>query len=55
MSAEEIDDLILIISDIYVPALAPGLHRIEAALKLSNYIARFAVCTIYTRVVSEEG
>jgi hypothetical protein len=54
MSAGEIDDLSLILSDLRVPALAPRLHRSEAALELSDYVARFAVCTIYTRVVSED-
>jgi hypothetical protein len=54
-SAGEIDGLSLVLVDVYVPALTPRLYRSEAALELSENIALFAVCTIYTRVISEDG
>jgi hypothetical protein len=54
MSAGEIDGLSLVFIDFYVPALTPRLHRSEAALELSENMVLFAVCTIYTYVISEE-
>jgi hypothetical protein len=54
MSTGEIDGLSLVFIDFDVPALTPRLHRSEAALELSENIALFAVCAIYTCVISKE-
>jgi hypothetical protein len=44
ISAGETDGLSLVLIDFDVPALAPRLHRSEAALELPENIALFAVC-----------
>jgi len=55
MTTGEADGLSLILIDLHVPALTPRLHSIKAALQLSQNVALFAICCIYTRVISKEG
>jgi len=54
-SREEIDALSLSLIDFYVPALTPRFHRSENTLQLSENITIFAICCIYTRVISEDS
>jgi len=55
MSTGEVDGLSLIFIDLYVPELTPHLFCVEVPLELSEYIALFAVCCMYTRVIVREG
>jgi hypothetical protein len=48
------DDLSLIVVNFYVPALTPRLNSTETSLQLSENITFFAVCRIYTGVISKE-
>jgi hypothetical protein len=48
------DVLSLILIDLYVPALTPGFNSTETSLHLSENIIPFAVCHVYTGVISEE-
>jgi hypothetical protein len=50
----KVDGLSLIFIDFYVPELTTRLNSIEITLKLSENITLFAVCRIYTGVISKE-
>jgi hypothetical protein len=54
MSVRKIGGPSLIFIDFYVPAHTPCLSRSETLLQLSENITLFAVCHIYTGVVTEE-
>jgi hypothetical protein len=54
MSMRKVDDPSLIVIDFYVPALTPCLSSTEILLQLSEKVTLFAVCRIYTGVVSKE-
>jgi hypothetical protein len=41
--------------DLYVPAFTPRLNSTETSLQLSENIPLFAVCRIYTVVISKEA
>jgi hypothetical protein len=53
-SLRKVDGLSLIFNDLYVPALTPRLKSTETSLQLSENITLFAVCCIYTDVISRE-
>jgi hypothetical protein len=53
-SIRKVDGLSLSFIDFYVPALTPRLNNIETSLQLSKNITLFAVCRIYTGVISKE-
>jgi hypothetical protein len=44
----------LIFIDFYIPALTPRLNSNETSLQLSENITLFAVCRIFTGVISKE-
>jgi hypothetical protein len=44
----------LIFIDFYVPALTPRLNSAETSLQFSETITLFAVCRIYSGVISKE-
>jgi hypothetical protein len=50
----KVEDLSLIVVDIFVPALTALLNNIEISVQLSGGITVFAVCRIYTRVIRKE-
>jgi hypothetical protein len=50
----KMDGLSLIFIDFCVPEHAPRLNNTEPSLQLSENITLFAVCGIYTGVVSKE-
>jgi hypothetical protein len=50
----KVDVLSLIFIDIYVPVHTPRLNSTETSLQLSENITLFAVCRIYTGVISKE-
>jgi hypothetical protein len=54
MFMRTVDGLSLIFIDFYVPALAPRLNSTETSLQLSENTTLFAVCRIYTDVISKE-
>jgi hypothetical protein len=49
----KVDDLSLIFFYFYVPALTPFPNSTDASLRLSENITLFAVCRIYTGVISK--
>jgi hypothetical protein len=51
---KKVDGLSLFFFDFYVPVLTPRLNSIETLLQLSENIIFFAVCRMYTGVVSKE-
>jgi hypothetical protein len=51
-SVRKVDGLSPIFIDFYVPALTPRLNSIETSLHLSENITLFAVCRIYTYVIT---
>jgi hypothetical protein len=53
-SVRKLDGMSLIFIDFYVPALTPRLSSTETSLQLSDNIRLFAVCRIYTGVISKE-
>jgi hypothetical protein len=53
-SMRKVDGLSLILIDFYVPALTPRLNSTENSLQLSENIALFTVCRIYTGVINKE-
>jgi hypothetical protein len=53
-SMRKVDGLSLIFIDFYVSALTTRLSNTETSLQLSENITLFAVCRIYTGVVSKE-
>jgi hypothetical protein len=53
-SIRKVDGLSLILIDFYVPALTPRLNSTETSLQLSENITLFAVCRIYTGVISKD-
>jgi hypothetical protein len=53
-SMRKVDGLSHIFIDFYVPALTPRLISMESSLQLSENITIFAVCCIYTGVISKE-
>jgi hypothetical protein len=53
-SMGKLDVLNIILIDFYVPVLTPRLSRSETSLQLSEIITHFAVCRIYTGVISKE-
>jgi hypothetical protein len=53
-SMRKVDDLSLVFSDFYVPALTPRSSSIETSLRLSENIIFFAVCRIYAGVFNKE-
>jgi hypothetical protein len=53
-SMTKVDGLSLIFIDFYVSQLTPRLNSTETSLQLSENITLFAVCHIYTGVVSKE-
>jgi hypothetical protein len=50
----KVDHLTLVFIDVYVPALTPRLKSTETSLQLSENITPFAVCRIYTGIISKE-
>jgi hypothetical protein len=54
MSMRKVNGLSLIFVDIYVPALTSRLNSTETSLQLSENITLFAVCRIFTGVISKE-
>jgi hypothetical protein len=50
----KVDGLSLVFTYFDVPALKPRLDSTETSLQLSEYIILFAVCRIYTGVISKE-
>jgi hypothetical protein len=53
-SMRKVDGLRFSFIDFYVPALTPLLSSTETSLQLSENIMLFAVCRIYTVVISRE-
>jgi hypothetical protein len=53
-SMRKVDGMSIIFIYFYVPALTPRLNSTETSLQLSENIALFAVCRIYTGVISKE-
>jgi hypothetical protein len=53
-SIRKVDDLHFIFIDFYVPAVTPRLNSSETSLQVSENITLFAVCCIYTDVMSKE-
>jgi hypothetical protein len=53
-SLRNIDGLSLIFIDFYAPALTPRLNSTETSLQLSENITLFAVCRIYSGVISKK-
>jgi hypothetical protein len=53
-SVREVDGLSLIFIYFYVPVLTPYLNITQTSLQLSENITLFAVCCIYTGVISKE-
>jgi hypothetical protein len=53
-SMRKVDYLSLILIHFYVPALTRRFNSTETSLQLSENITLFAVCRIYTRVISKE-
>jgi hypothetical protein len=53
-SVRKVDGWRLNLIHFYVPALIPRLISTETSLQLSENIAFFAVCRIYTGVISKE-
>jgi hypothetical protein len=51
----KVDGLSLIFIELYVPSLTPSLNSIATSLPLSDNIIFFAVCRIYTGVISKEA
>jgi hypothetical protein len=52
---EELDGLIIILIDLYVPAFTSRFYRGETALQFSENITVFAICCIYTCINGKEG
>jgi hypothetical protein len=50
----KVNGLSLIFIDSYVPVVTPSLNSIETLLQISENITFFAVCRIYTGVISKE-
>jgi hypothetical protein len=50
----KVDALRLIFIEFYFPALTTRLNKSETSLLLSENIALFAVCRMYTGVISKE-
>jgi hypothetical protein len=53
-SMRKADDLSLIFIDFYVPALTPRHKNPETSRQLFKNITLFAICRIYTGVISKE-
>jgi hypothetical protein len=53
-SMRKVDNLSPIFIDFYVSALTPRLNGTETSLQLSENITLFAVCRMYTGVLSKE-
>jgi hypothetical protein len=53
-SMRKIDGASLIFIDFYVPALTPRLNSTEISLQLSENMTLFAVCRMYTGIISKE-
>jgi hypothetical protein len=53
-SIRKVNGLSLIFIDFYIQALIPRLNNTETSLQLSENITPFAVCRIYTDVISKE-
>jgi hypothetical protein len=53
-SVRKVDGLSLIFIDFYVPTLTPRLNNTETSLQITKNITIFAVCRIYTGVISKE-
>jgi hypothetical protein len=49
-----VDGLSLILIDFYVPALTPRLTITDNSLQLSENVTLFAICRLYTGVISKE-
>jgi hypothetical protein len=54
-SVRKVDDLSLMFIGFYVPAFTPRLNSSETSLQLSENITTFAVCDMYTDVISKEA
>jgi hypothetical protein len=54
-SMRKVNDLRLIFTDFYVPALTPRLNGTETSLQLSENMTLFAVCHLHTGVISKES
>jgi hypothetical protein len=52
-SMRKVDGLSFILIDFYVLALRPRLQVTETSLQLSENVCLFAVCRIYTGVISK--
>jgi hypothetical protein len=50
----KVDGSCFIFIDFYVPTLTPRLNSTETSLQLSENITLFAVCRMYTGVISKE-
>jgi hypothetical protein len=55
MRKVHVDCLSSIFIDFYVPVLTPRLSRTDTSLQLPENITLFAVCRIYTGVVSKDA
>jgi hypothetical protein len=53
-SMRKVDGVSLIFIDFYVAALTPRLNSTETSLKFSENITLFAICRIYTGVISRQ-